>query len=116
MNTTTRAKFYALKSLRNGPSFRSLAASVNARNLLNPVVAAPRPRAAARASTSSRFARAPVKAAMLGVIETAGVATDGAIWMDVVVTGAATVGVTAGCLMVGARAGACLLKSSRMAC
>jgi hypothetical protein len=106
------AKFYGLKSLRNGPSLRSLAASVNARNLLNPVVAAPRPSAAARASTSSRFVvRAPVKAAMLGVIDTAGVGT-GANWTDVVAAGGATVGATVGCFM----AGASLLESSSIAC
>jgi hypothetical protein len=105
------AKFYGLKSLRNGPSLRSLAASVNARNLLNPVVAAPRPSAAARARTSSRLERAPVKAAMLGVIDTAGAGT-GAIWTDVVATGGATVGATVGCFM----AGASLLKSSSIAC
>lgn len=44
---------YPVKSFLNGPSFRSLAASVRARNLLNPVVAAPLPSAAALASTSS---------------------------------------------------------------
>lgn len=54
--------FYALNSFLNGPSFRSLAASVRARNLLNPVVAAPRPSAAALASTSSREAMIPVEA------------------------------------------------------
>uniref|UniRef100_A0A0A9E3T0 Uncharacterized protein n=1 Tax=Arundo donax TaxID=35708 RepID=A0A0A9E3T0_ARUDO len=48
---------------------------------------------------------------MLGVIETAGVAT-GAIWTDAVGTGGVTVGATVGCLM----AGACLLKSSSIAC
>lgn len=114
--TQRRATFYALKSLRNGPSLRSLAASVNARNLLKPVVAAPRPSAAARARTSSWFASAPFKEAMLGVIETAGVATEGTIWTDAVATGGATVGATTGCLMAGAGAGACLLKSSRIAC
>lgn len=45
--------YQALKSLRKGPSFRSFAASVKARNLLNPVVAAPLPSAAALVSTSS---------------------------------------------------------------
>ena len=43
----------ALKSFLKGPSLRSFAASVRARNLLNPVVAAPLPRAAALVSTSS---------------------------------------------------------------
>lgn len=57
-----QAIFYALKSFLNGPSFRSLAASVRARNLLNPVVAAPRPSAAALASTSSREATIPAEA------------------------------------------------------
>ena len=42
-----------------GPSFRSFAASVKARNLLNPVVAAPLPSAAALVSTSSREAINP---------------------------------------------------------
>lgn len=53
---------------------------------------------------------------MLGVIETAGVATEGTIWTDAVATGGATVGATTGCLMAGAGAGACLLKSSRIVC
>lgn len=45
-----------MKKFLKGPSFLSFAASVKAKNLLNPVVAAPRPRAAARVNTSSREA------------------------------------------------------------
>jgi hypothetical protein len=50
---------YGLKSFLKGPSFLSLAASVSARNRLNPVVAAPRPSAAALVRTSSREATSP---------------------------------------------------------
>lgn len=69
--------FHALKSFLKGPSFRSLAASVRARNLLNPVVAAPLPSAAALVSTSSLEAIIPgeaglVKAGGAGALETAG--------------------------------------------
>lgn len=42
-----------MNSFLKGPSFRSFAASVKARNLLNPVVAAPLPSAAALVKTSS---------------------------------------------------------------
>jgi hypothetical protein len=47
------------KSFLNGPSFWSFAASVSARNLLKPAVAAPRPSAAAQVRTSSRVAINP---------------------------------------------------------
>ncbi|KAL8129249.1 hypothetical protein V2J09_018404 [Rumex salicifolius] len=72
-----------LNNFLNGPSLRSLAASVRARNLLNPVVAAPRPSTAALASTSSREASAPevVAMAVLGLGMGAGgvcAAVDGA--------------------------------------
>lgn len=61
---------HALKSFLKGPSFRSFAASVSARNLLNPVVAAPRPSAAALVNTSSREAVTPGEAA--GTTDAAG--------------------------------------------
>lgn len=69
--------FHALKSFLNGPSFRSLAASVKARNLLNPVVAAPLPSAAALVNTSSLEAIIPsevglVRAGGAGGLGTAG--------------------------------------------
>ena len=75
-------EFHALKSFLNGPSFRSFAASVRARNRLKPVVAAPRPSAAALVSTSSREAINPaVELAIAGLAGTGGAAgaTDGAI-------------------------------------
>ncbi|GKD90106.1 hypothetical protein Tco_1365613, partial [Tanacetum coccineum] len=51
----------ALKSFLNGPSVRSFATSVKARNLLKPVVAAPLPRAATLVSTSSLDARSALE-------------------------------------------------------
>lgn len=72
--------FFHVKSFLKGPSFRSLAASVKARNLLNPVVAAPLPSAAALVKTSSREAIIPGEAGLVkmggaGALGTAG-ATD----------------------------------------
>lgn len=72
---------HPLNNFLNGPSLRSFAASVNARNLLKPVVAAPLPRAAALVSTSSLEVIAPGDAAVLvmtGAIEVFG-ADEGAI-------------------------------------
>lgn len=66
---------HALNNFLNGPSLRSFAASVKARNLLKPVVAAPLPRAAARVSTSSLEVMAPddaVALVMAGAIEVFG--------------------------------------------
>lgn len=90
-----------LNSFLKGPSFRSFAASVKARNLLNPVVAAPRPSAAALVNTSSREVTNPVEAEF-GITEDGGAGgaagtTDGAI---------------VGCVVPGP----CLLKSSRIVC
>ena len=95
---------YALKSFLKGPSFRSFAASVRARNLLKPVVAAPLPSAAARANTSSREAISPT-AAELGI--TAAAAAPEAGW-----TAVATEGEIEGCVIPGP----CLMKSSNMLC
>lgn len=91
-----------------------MAASVKARNLLKPVVAAPRPRAAARVSTSSRdIVIAPAAAAPAPAFE----AVDEVVTVEAVggVGGAectTTAGATEGCLILGL----CLLKSSIMAC
>ena len=71
---------HGLKSFLNGPSLRSLAASVRAKNLLKPVVAAPLPSAAARASTSSREAISPIAAEL--AIAGAEVAA-GTVWIAV---------------------------------
>lgn len=110
---------YGLKSFRKGPSLRSLAASVKARNLLKPVVAAPLPRAAARVRTSSRDAIGPPAAAAAAEAAEPAAATAavvegvdaGSLWLG---GGAemATVGAVDGCVM----AGLCLLNSSSMAC
>ncbi|KAL9398124.1 hypothetical protein Peur_007085 [Populus x canadensis] len=55
-----------------GMTFRAACASVSARNLLKPVVAAPRPSAAAQVRTSSRVAINPtVKLATAGEGEAA---------------------------------------------
>lgn len=75
---------------------------MRARNLLKPVVAAPRPSAAARASTSSLEAISPIEAE-LGIREAAA----GAGWTVVATTGAIE-----GCVIPGP----CLLKSSSMLC
>lgn len=67
---------HPLNNFLNGPSLRSFAASVKARNLLKPFVAAPLPRAAALVSTSSLEMIAPGDAAalvMVGAIEVFGV-------------------------------------------
>lgn len=89
---------YALNSFLKGPSFRSLAASVRARNLLNPVVAAPRPSAAALVSTSSLEVINPTDIGLL-------------------ITGAAGAAGAAGTTIEGCVIpGPCLLKSSRIAC
>lgn len=67
---------HPLNNFLNGPSLRSFAASVKARNLLKPVVAAPLPRAAALVSTSSLEMIAPGDDAalvMVGAIEVFGV-------------------------------------------
>lgn len=92
--------FQGLKSFLKGPSFLSFAASVRARNLLNPVVAAPRPNAAALVRTSSLDAISPTVGLVIvgagGVLE----ATGGAD------------GETEGCVIPGP----CLLKSSSMLC
>jgi len=90
----------ALKSFRKGPSFLSLAASVRARNLLKPVEAAPRPRAAALVSTSSPEA----------IYQTAMLDIAGAIMGS----GAAGTmgGATGGCVIPGPS----LLKSSNIVC
>lgn len=96
---------HALKSFLKGPSLRSFAASVSARNLLNPVVAAPRPSAAALVSTSSREAITPTEAGLT----TAGVAgatgTVRAAWTS-------GVAVMEGCVIPDPR----LLKSSSILC
>lgn len=94
---------YALKSFLKGPSFRSFAASVRARNLLKPVVAAPRPSAAALANTSSREAMSPTEA-RLGRLAITGAA--GAVGA------AGTGGAIEGCVIPGP----CLLKSSSIVC
>lgn len=90
-----------MKSFLKGPSFLSFAASVRAKNLLNPVVAAPRPRAAALVRTSSRDAISPTVGLVIvgagGVLET---------------TGGADGDETEGCVIPGP----CLLKSSNMLC
>jgi hypothetical protein len=93
--------FQALKSFLKGPSFRSFAASVKARNLLNPVVAAPLPRAAALVSTSSREAISPNEA-IFGIAGAAGAA-------GVAGTTDATID---GCVIPGPR----LTKSSNILC
>lgn len=92
---------HGLKSFRKGPSFLSFAASVRARNLLKPVVAAPRPNAAALASTSSREAT---------TADTAGLMIAGGA--DGAVEVATEDGAIDGCLMLDP----CLLKSSSMVC
>ena len=95
---------HALKSFRKGPSLRSLAASVKARNLLNPVVAAPRPSAAALVSTSSRDAINPTEARF----EIAGTVAAG---------GAGDIAWPSGATLEGCEiAGAPLLKSSNILC
>lgn len=93
----------ALKSFLKGPSFRSFAASVNARNLLNPVVAAPRPSAAALVSTSSLEAISPAEAGF-DIRATVGAVGRG--------MGGAAGGGIEGCVIPGP----CLLKSSSMLC
>lgn len=87
---------HGLKSFLKGPSLRSFAASVKARNLLNPVVAAPLPSAAALVNTSSREATSPIEAG-LGITGAAAGTTDGMI---------------EGCVIPGP----CLLKSSSTLC
>lgn len=94
---------YVLNSFLKGPSFLSLAASVRARNLLKPVVAAPRPSAAALVNTSSR--EAAMKPTAVEVVSA------GAGGAAVGVAGG-TDGTMAGCVMPGP----CLLKSSSMLC
>lgn len=69
--------FHALKSFLNGPSFRSLAASVKARNLLNPVVAAPLPSAAALVNTSSLEAIIPSEVGLVSAGGAGGLGTAG---------------------------------------
>lgn len=101
VNTNKKKMFQALKSFLKGPSFRSFAASVKARNLLNPVVAAPLPSAAALVSTSSREAISPIEvilgnARAIGAVGAAG-RTDCTI---------------EGCVIPGPR----LMKSSRIVC
>lgn len=89
-----------------------MAASVKARNLLKPVVAAPRPRAAARVSTSSRdivIAPAAPAPAFEAVDEVVTVEAVGGVGGAECTT---TAGATEGCLILGL----CLLKSSIMAC
>lgn len=82
--TSSEIGTYPLNSFLNGPSLRSFAASVKARNLLKPVVAAPLPSAAALVSTSSLEVMAPGDDAalvMAGAIEVFGAdgTTEGAI-------------------------------------
>lgn len=96
---------HALKSFLKGPSFRSFAASVSARNLLNPVVAAPRPSAAALVSTSSREAITPTEAGLATAAVAGAIAAVGATWT----TGVA---VMEGCVIPDPR----LLKSSSILC
>lgn len=92
---------HALKSFLKGPSFRSFAASVKARNLLNPVVAAPLPSAAALVSTSSREATSPIEAGL-----------DITVAAEAVGAAGTTVDTTEGCVIPGP----CLLKSSNILC
>lgn len=96
---------HALKSFLKGPSFRSFAASVSARNLLNPVVAAPRPSAAALVSTSSREAITPTEAGFATVRAAGATGAVGVAWT----TGVA---VMEGCVIPDPR----LLKSSSILC
>lgn len=84
---------------------------------MKPVVAAPLPRAAARARTSSReVITTEVDVLLLaGVAETEDVAVedvDGAAGAEMGADGITTDGATAGCLT----AELCLLKSSRIPC
>ncbi|XVF21852.1 hypothetical protein REPUB_Repub12eG0125100 [Reevesia pubescens] len=102
LNTASFFQFVSQKI--NGSFTVNIRASVKARNLLNPVVAAPRPRAAALVSTSSREAINPTEAGF----DIAGtVAAEGAV--DIAWPSGATL---EGCEIVGTP----LLKLSNILC